>query len=435
MLRSAEAGQPVAARGSAAGCSRRTSVEEMFSLLLKRRRKGLCAISPVRSSTINKIERRGPFCRVVRPALRLVLVANLASEQQIPAQIRRFADSPENIQAILNALPALVGYWDKDLRNRMANDAYVEFFGVSPEQLRGAHISELLGPELYEKNLPYIEDALRGERQLFDREITTPSGEVRYTQASYIPDVIDGEVRGFFVLVTDISERRRIEEEVEKRSAQLAEAERLARLGSWEWDIPSNRMTCSAGLFEIYGINPEEFSGVYEPGKSKFTHPDDRELVEREMREAVERGTPVDFEYRIIRGDGRVRRMHSRAELIADAEGNPLRLTGTAQDVTEVRAAAEVLHQTATDLGRRAAELHQLPDRSAQSADELSKILSARQVEILGLVAEGLSNADISNRLYLSESTVKWHVRKILRALRVSNRAQAVARYLSASAP
>lgn len=359
-------------------------------------------------------------------------MANSASDQQIQEGGRRFSDSPESIRAILNALPALVGYWDKDLRNRMANDAYVEFFGKSPEEMRGMHIREVLGPKLYAQSLPHLEKVLGGEPQLFDRAVTTPSGEARYTQVSYSPDVVDGEVRGFFALVTDISERRRIEEEVEERSAQLAEAERLARLGSWEWDIPTNRMTCSAGLLEIYGIRPEEFSGVYEPGNSKFTHPEDRDLVEREMREAVERGTPVDFEFRIIRGDGRVRRMHSRAELIADAKGNPLRLTGTAQDVTEVRAAAEVLHQTATDLGRRAAELHRLPERPVQSAEELSKLLTARQVEILGLVAEGLSNADISNRLYLSESTVKWHVRKILRALGVANRAQAVARYLSA---
>ena len=90
---------------------------------------------------------------------------------------------------MLNALPALVGYWDSALRNRMANDAYIEFFGKSPEQMRGTHIRELLGPEVYEQSLPYIEGALAGETQLFYREIPKPSGEVRYTQASYIPDV------------------------------------------------------------------------------------------------------------------------------------------------------------------------------------------------------------------------------------------------------
>jgi PAS domain S-box-containing protein len=334
------------------------------------------------------------------------------------------------MQKMLDALPAMVGYWDRDLRNRMANEAYVDFFGKSPEVMQGIHISEVLGPELYEKNLKYMERALSGVPQTFDREIRTPSGEVRYTQASYIPDVSDdGETRGFFVLVTDITERRRIEEELERSHARLAEAERLARLGSWDWDIPNGKMTCSNGLFEIYGINAAEFDETYEVGSSRFVHPDDRELVNEEMRQAVETGAPVDFEYRIIRPDGRVRRLHSRAELVADAEGHPLRLTGTAQDVTELHAAAEVL-ETATDLGRRAAELHNLPARPRPGQD-LSKLLTARQIEILSLVAEGLSNAEIASRLYLGESTVKWHVRKILRALGVANRAQAVARYLS----
>lgn len=342
------------------------------------------------------------------------------------------ADRAIDIQKMLNALPAMVGYWDRDLRNRLANHAYVEFFGKSPEEMQGIHIRELLGEELYEKNLVYMEGALRGEPQLFDREIKTPSGEIRYTQASYIPDVAeDGETRGFFVLVTDITERRRIEKELEHSYARLAEAERLARLGSWDWDIANGKMTCSDGLFEIYGISAAEFDETYEVGSSKYVHPDDRAFVEVEMRQALETGAPVDFEYRIIRPDGRVRRLHSRAELIADASGRPLRLTGTAQDVTELHAAAEVLHQTAGELGRRAVEIRNPLSRPG-SKDDLAKLLTPRQIEILGLVAEGLSNAEIASRLYLGESTVKWHLRKILKALGVANRAQAVARYLSA---
>jgi PAS domain S-box-containing protein len=331
---------------------------------------------------------------------------------------------------MLNALPAMVGYWDSDMRNRMANDAYIEYFGKSPHEIRGIHVSELLA-ELYEESLPHIEGALAGEAQLFDREMTIPSGEKRYTQVSYIPDFIDGEVRGFFVLVTDITERRRIEEEIERNRARLAEAERVARMGSWEWDIPSGRLTCSEGLFVIYGMDPSEFDGNYAPSNTERIHPEDRERVETEMRQAVETGAPIDYEYRIIRPDGRVRRIHSRAELTADSAGHPLRLTGTVQDVTELRAAAEVLHQTASDLGRRAAELHRFSERSRD--EDLTKLLSTRQLEILALVAQGLSNTEIATRLFLTESTVKWHVRKILRALGVANRAQAVARYLSTS--
>jgi len=199
--------------------------------------------------------------------------------------------------------------------------------------------------------------------------------------------------------------------ELERSHARLAEAERLARLGSWDWDIPAGKMTCSDGLFEIYGISAEDFDETFELGSSKYVHPDDRAFVEEEMRQTLETGTPVDFEYRIIRPDGRVRRLHSRAELIDGADGTPLRLTGIAQDVTELHAVAEALHQT--------------------SKGDLVRLLTPRQIEILGLVADGLSNAEIASRLYLGESTVKWHIRKILKALGVANRAQAVARYLS----
>ncbi len=331
---------------------------------------------------------------------------------------------------MLDALPAMVGYWDSELKNRIANNAYIDFFGQSPEEMRGAHIRDLLGAELFERNRGYIEGALRGEKQLFDREIVTPSGEIRYTQASYVPDVVDGEVLGFFVLVTDITERRQIEEEVQRSRTRLADAERVARIGSWELDIPANRINCSEGLFEIYGITADDFDERYEPGNARYVHPDDRDRVVAEMQKAVETGAPIDLEYRIIRPDGHVRRLHSRAELIVDSEGRPLRLTGTAQDVTELHAAAEALHQTASDLGRRAAALRS-PGAAAGGPD-LTKLLTTRQIEILALVAEGLSNAEIASRLYLTESTVKWHVRKVLRALGVSNRAQAVARYLSA---
>ena len=336
-----------------------------------------------------------------------------------------------DVSAVLNAIPAMVGYWDSSLRNRMANAAYLDYFGLEPEEIFGMHISEVLGPRLYELNRPYMERALAGETQQFDRAISTPSGEIRHTQASYIPDVADGEVRGFFVLVTDVTERKRAEEEVERSRARLAEAERVARLGSWEWDVAENRVVWSDGLFEIYGIDPEEFEGRYAPG-SERVHPEDRDRVDAEVRRALETCEPIALDYRILRPDGRVRRVHGRAEVITDGEGRPVRLAGTAQDVTEVRAAAEALRHTAAELGRHATDLRRLPNVPGRGDTELPRILTPRQLEILAMIGDGLSNMEIADRLFLSESTVKWHVRKILRALGVANRAQAVARFLAA---
>lgn len=333
-----------------------------------------------------------------------------------------------DIQTVLDALPAMVGYWDRELRNVLANRAYVDFFGKGPEEVRGTHIRELLGEDLYGKNLPHLEAALAGEPQQFDREIPTPSGKIRFTQASYIPDRHGGEIRGIFVLVTDITTRRLAEAEVERGRQRLAHAEKVGRLGSWEWDIPAEEIFWSEGLYELYGIGPEDFEPKYRPGGSDYVHPEDRERVDAEIRRALDTGAPIDFEYRIVRPDGRVRRLHSRAELTVDPEGRPLSITGSVQDVTEFRAAAEALHQTAAELGRRATELHGLPEPGA--AGDVSRRLTPRQLEILSLVAEGLPNGEIAGRLFLSEATVKWHIRKILRALGVANRAQAVARYL-----
>ena len=128
----------------------------------------------------------------------------------------------EVLRALANVVPAMLAYWDSTLRCRFANRAYERWFGVSPESLIGKHISELLGP-LYKLNLPYIEGVLRGVPQEFEREIPDPSGgPPRHSFANYIPDVVDGVVNGFFVLVTDISEVKRAEEALKRSEAKFS---------------------------------------------------------------------------------------------------------------------------------------------------------------------------------------------------------------------
>lgn len=165
------------------------------------------------------------------------------------------------IRAILNGLPALIGYWDAGLRNQLANQAYVDYFGLTPERIRGMHIRDVLGEELYEKNRPFLERALAGEKQMFDREIPTPSGEKRYTQASYIPDIVDGQVRGIFVLVTDISQRRIAELEAQEarlaaQAANRAKTDFLARV-SHELRTPLTSILGFTNLMRGHDLSPE----------------------------------------------------------------------------------------------------------------------------------------------------------------------------------
>lgn len=126
---------------------------------------------------------------------------------------------------ILGKLPCMVAYWNSEQRCEFANADYERWFGIKPEDLIGKTMKELLGP-IYPLNLPYILGALRGEAQLFEREIPDPAGgPPRYSQAHYIPNVVDGVVEGFVVLVTDISGRRKLElqlREAQERASEMA---------------------------------------------------------------------------------------------------------------------------------------------------------------------------------------------------------------------
>src|SRR5512143_2767518 len=74
--------------------------------------------------------------------------------------------SEHNLRSVLDGIPAMIAYWDHDLRNKFGNRAYEEWFGWKPNQMRGHHIREIIGEQLYALNLPYMEGALRGEAQL-----------------------------------------------------------------------------------------------------------------------------------------------------------------------------------------------------------------------------------------------------------------------------
>ena len=110
-------------------------------------------------------------------------------------------------RTILNAIPATAAYWDRDQRNQQVNDAVAAWTVRTPDQIRGLHLREVLGDALYEEDLPHISAVLAGEAQLYGRTLVNVAGQRRQVQVSCVPDLQDGEVRGFFVLITDITER------------------------------------------------------------------------------------------------------------------------------------------------------------------------------------------------------------------------------------
>ena len=110
------------------------------------------------------------------------------------------------MKSVLDNSPGLLGYWGKDLRYVFANRTYQEWLGVDFADIQGKHVREILGDDLVDQNLPYIEGALKGVRQEFERDFPRHNEPgVRRTLVQYIPDFRDNDVVGFFVQVSDIT--------------------------------------------------------------------------------------------------------------------------------------------------------------------------------------------------------------------------------------
>jgi PAS domain S-box-containing protein len=202
--------------------------------------------------------------------------------------------------AVIDNLPSMIGYWDKNMRNRFGNMAYSSWFGITPAQMLGKHIREVIGEERFQLNLPYIEGVLRGERQEFERDIPAPDGkQIRQSFAQYIPDIVNGEVRGFFIQVSDIGSVKHAEAEIKRSEAKFrklfdstADAVILFdENGFFDCNRATLEMFRCASKSEFYSKQPEDLSPQYQTnGRAS------KEFAQEQVALALRDGT-VRFEW------------------------------------------------------------------------------------------------------------------------------------------
>jgi two-component system, cell cycle sensor histidine kinase and response regulator CckA len=132
----------------------------------------------------------------------------------------------------------------------------------------------------------------------------------------------------------ELEERKRAEAALRKSEASLREAQRIARLGNWEWNVKTNDLLWSDEIYSIFGITPRQFAGTYGTFL-EHVHPADRQKVEEAVRESLEEGKAYSIEHRVVRPGGEIRIVREEAEVFRDEQGKAVRMLGTVQDVTE----------------------------------------------------------------------------------------------------
>jgi PAS domain S-box-containing protein len=275
--------------------------------------------------------------------------------------------SEKELRDVIDTIPAMVWSAQPDGSNTYVNKRFVEYTGSSTEQMAGSGWQALIHPDDLERHTAkWVEAIATGKPHESEVRSRRADGQYRWHLDRGVPlRDKDGNIVKWYGITTDIEDRKHAEEalqlvsnDLQDSKTKLEEAQRIAHVGYWEWDLTSNRVIWSDETYRIYGLRPQEYP-IDIAVIRKLIYPEDLEFVFRMAEEAVRGGLRTDVDHRIIRPGGEVRMVHSQGDVEKDASGRPCKMFGTVQDVTDRKRAEEALQQSQMYLaeGQRVAHM------------------------------------------------------------------------------
>ncbi|MFM8444902.1 MAG: PAS domain-containing protein [Methylococcus sp.] len=210
------------------------------------------------------------------------------------------------------------------------------------------HFYQVIHPNDRDRVQACVEQSLTGGKE-YDTEyrVVGTDGHVRWISAKgRVFLSADGQPSGMGGITQDITERKEIAANLERMRLLLEEGERIAQLGTWEFDVLAQRTTWSIGEYHIYGMDPATPSPDYQSLQRRYFHPDSRDQVAHSFEQAVRHGKPWTMEHRIVREDGSERLIRDLAYPYFNADGKLEKYIGTTLDITELREAETRLRKS-----------------------------------------------------------------------------------------
>ena len=316
----------------------------------------------------------------IRRARKLVkpnqaLVVEITGRQKAEVQIHKLSHAIEQSSSTV-----LFTNTEGDIE--YANSKFTQLTGYSLKEAIGKNPRILKSgktpPEVYKELWETITSGNEWQGELCNRK---KNGEIYWESASISPVKNEkGVITNFIAIKDDITERKQIDEELKESEYRLNEAQHIAEIGSWEYNLENKQIKWSDEQYRIFGYEPNEI----EPTFKKVTnaiHPDDRKAFKEENRRCIDEGDTYSNEYRIIRPDGSERIIHSQAKLIRDDSGNLTRMSGIDQDITERKKIENELKESENELKESENELKEsenerkkIENELKESGNELKKI-------------------------------------------------------------
>jgi PAS domain S-box-containing protein len=280
----------------------------------------------------------------------------------------RLRESEQRYQTLAETSPNGVYYTDANGDCLYINQTWVEITGLSLDRANGKGWGNALHPDDRDRVFEEWYQATQDGRPFrTECRFIKPNGDVVWaiSQALAVTNS-DNEIVGYVGTITDITDRQKTEAKLQSLARHLQQAQRIARIGNWEYNFVTTTLTWSDQLFRIFGRSPSQGEPMLEDAIAYY-HPDDQPCLKTALERTKLTGKPHEIELRIVPQDGDLRYVHVKMEAVCNDEDEITAIFGTVMDISDRKLAEIQLQQQTRDLEKAIAELQQAQSHLIQS--------------------------------------------------------------------
>jgi PAS domain S-box-containing protein len=295
----------------------------------------------------------------------LVSIHNLTKLKQAEETLQRY-------QHIVSNMSDGIALVDRNYIYQVVNPTYLTWYQKNDDEIIGHSISDLSSQEVFENTIkPRLDQCLAGQILQYQDWFIDPDQDNQFIDVTYAPYYnADQEILGVVMSLRNLTELKRAEETLVQREEQLIAAQQIAHVGSWQLNLTTQQRDWSDETFHMFGRDP----GLGEPMPEEFlqmVHPDDRPQFQTQLERAIAHRELLKVEYRVIRPDGSVRHLETRAEPITNSDGQVVKLVGAVLDITEKKHAEAQLKASLREKEVLLQEVHHRVKNNLQIVDSL----------------------------------------------------------------